>query len=174
MQLTGILCLVIGLSVIVALPIAFAVQFYREVRRASWGLLEALIAFSIFGHVIALPVAWQWQRSAGEMTADRTRAVAGVALLATFVAFCMAAGAVWVFRRLRLLGEKRTGVRLVYMLLGILLFPSMVAVPYNFVVGWIIWIPLIRLHFQTRDLVAKAEIQPPTAVVPDEIPSARE
>lgn len=89
----------------------------------------------------------------------------------------MCGGAVWVFRRLKITGEKRTGMRILYMLGGLFLFPSFIVVgtcvfaatvipladreahtlwllPVGLVVAGIIWPPLYRLHRKTKDMLS--------------------
>ena len=138
----GFLAIPIALWLI--LMVKFARAFYVEARRTSWSLLEALIAANILGHVIAIPIALAFDDFFVH-SMSRTRAVIFAAFCGITIAACMAGGAVWVFRRLKARGEQRRWVRIGYMMLGLLLFPSMVAVPYNFFMGWLIWVPLFNL-----------------------------
>jgi hypothetical protein len=124
--------------------IAFISTLYVEAKQTSWELLESLIAANILGHVIAFPVSKAIADSSHSM--DGATEIALVALTATAVSAFMAGGAVWVFRRLKLLGETRRSVRLGYMALGLLLFPSMMFFPFNLLCGWVVWAPLLSLN----------------------------
>jgi len=149
----GIMILIAVLLFPLAILIAFARALYLEVHRTSWSLMESLIAVNIVGHVVAWPVARAWQATEGRNPSERIVAVAGWGTAGLTCAVCMAAGAIWVFRRLKAKGETRTGVRILYMLLGLFLFPSMVLIPFNFLFGWLIWIPLFVLHSKTKGLL---------------------
>jgi fatty acid desaturase len=166
--------LIVALLLPLAILIAFARALYLELRRTSWSLLESLIAANILGHAVALPVAWAWKDSQGSPSSECAMAVAGWGTVGLLLAIFMAAGAIWVFRRLKAKGESRTGVRIVYMLLGLFLFPSMVLIPFNFVFGWIIWLPLWGLHLQTERLLKpplppRAFPRTPAQVTPAEV-----
>jgi amino acid transporter len=126
------------------LMVKFVRAFYIEARRTSWSLLESLIAANILGHVIAIPIALAYQDSFG-LAMSRSSAIILAAFIGITVAVCMAGGAVWVFRRLKARDEQRRWVRIGYMILGLLLFPTMVAFPWNLVLGWFVWIPLMNL-----------------------------
>jgi len=82
-------------------------------------------------------------------------AVAGL-----FVSLCMAGGAIWVFRRLQVAGETRFWRRIGWMILGMLLFPSMVLFPWNLLVGWFVWLPLRSLHQQTEAKLPPHPLKP--------------
>jgi hypothetical protein len=169
------------------LVVALAIALYLEVRRTSWSLLEALIAVNIIGHVIAWPVASAWQIDPWCTAEQRAAFVAAAALGGSLVAACMGGGAVWVFRRLKILGEKRTGTRILYMLGGLFLFPSFVAAGacglagfmmlltanllpsfcfllFGFVVASIVWPPLYRLHRKTKNALSGPPAAPPSAL----------
>lgn len=146
--------LVLILPVWILFLIKFGKAFYVEVRRTSWDLLEALIAVNLCGHVVAFPLSLVLQDEFIRPE-ERLGWIVGVAFGATIVAACMAGGAVWVFRRLKAKGETRRGVRIVYMILGLLLFPSMVLFPFNLLFGWIVWVPLTYLDRDTEALLMK-------------------
>lgn len=104
---------------------AFGYTFYREVKRTPWDLLESLVLFTVLGHVLALPIAHANRLvEANQEAPDFPFRVGTVALA---VAMFMAGGAVWVFRRLNRLGERRRVRRIMWMIPGLLLFPSMLA-----------------------------------------------
>jgi len=133
--------------------IAFVRSVYVEARRTSWTLLEGLIAANILGHVIAYPLSLVLKETRPGESPFATAAM--VVLGATMLAACMAGGAVWALRRLKLKGEARGGVRIVYLVLGLLLFPSMLALPFNLLLGWFIWVPLFQLNESTRHLLVR-------------------
>jgi len=161
-------CTVILLLFFLWLAIAFGRAFYIEVRRTTWSLLETLIAVNILGHPIAWSIAWSLSNESPWFM-DRATSVCGCAVAGLTVSACMAGGAVWVFRRLKVKGETRTGVRLGYMLLGLFLFPSMLAVivlafwgllgmAVCLVIAWIVWRPLYRLHRETELELVKQQL----------------
>src|SRR5687768_11466849 len=104
-----------------------------EARRTSWTLLEGLLAANILGHVMAFPLSWAIREDSS------INNIIGIGLLLTIGCACMAGGAIWVMRRLKAIEEKRMGTRLLYLIAGLFLFPSMLAIPFNLVLGWIIW-----------------------------------
>jgi len=133
---------------------AFICTLYVEARQTSWDLLEALIAANLLGHVVAYPVSKTIADTGCYFGGELEFQIVIVALLATVTSACMAGGGVWVFRRMKMLGESRRSVRIFYMLLGLLLFPSMVIVPYNLFFGWVIWGPLLVLNKDANLAVA--------------------
>jgi hypothetical protein len=141
---------------LIAMPliIAFARALAAEMRRTNWSLLEALIMANILGHVVAYPIYWvlkdDYYRENQRMMYAELAALGGVV-----AAICMASGAVWVFRRLQLLDERRFFHRMFWMIMGLLLFPSMVLVPFNLVFGWMVWWPLNHLHTRTAGLLPR-------------------
>jgi putative flippase GtrA len=146
----GVIVFLLFLSPLLTL---FIRLLYVEAKETSWGLLEALIAANILGHVVAYPVSYCLNDRYTSVDRRVGEAIfAGLA--ATMIAAFMAGGAVWVFRRLKMLNESRRAVRIGYMLLGLLLFPSMVAIPFNFLLGWMVWIPLLSLSRQA-DMAAQ-------------------
>ena len=128
---------------------AFTRVFVVEVRRTSWSLLEALIMVNIVGHVIAWPIAYT---ISNDLLKDEYWHGALLIFSGLVCATCMIGGAVWTLRRLKAKGENRTGVRILYLLLGLLLFPSIIAFP----VGWLVWIPLLKLHYDTEHLLRRS------------------
>ena len=125
--------------------VVFVRTLYVEAMQTSWDLLESLIAANILGNVVAIPIAL----ALAETTYSREIRLTEVlmtGLVATFIAAFMAGGAIWVFRRLKIIGETRRWPRIGYMLLGLMLFPSMIAFPFNLFFGWMIWLPLRSLH----------------------------
>jgi len=146
----------------------FAASFLRELKRTPWDLLETLVLFTIVGHVIALPLAWAIQ-DVGDRKRDEW--IIYAAGLAGFVYACfMTGGAVWVFRRLNRLDEQRRKVRLIYLLLGLLLFPTMTTPLFLFTFkkysGFIllgmllslpVWVTLWKLNLDTGHLPDPAE-----------------
>jgi hypothetical protein len=131
---------------------AFARALAAEMRRTNWSLLEALIMANMLGHVVAYPIYWVLKDD--YYREDKRWLYAELAALGGLVAaICMASGAVWVFRRLKLIDERRFFHRMFWMVMGLLLFPSMVAIPYNLFFGWMVWWPLNRLHSQTAHLL---------------------
>ncbi len=125
--------------------VVFVRTLYVEAMQTSWDLLESLIAANILGNVVAIPIAL----ALAETTYSREIRLTEVlmtGLVATFIAAFMAGGAIWVFRRLKIIDETRRWPRIGYMLLGLMLFPSMVAFPFNLFFGWMIWLPLRSLH----------------------------
>jgi hypothetical protein len=130
----------------------FVRTLYVEAKQTSWDLLEALIAANILGNVVAIPIAWAWNEHDTFNSDNRMNAIVGAGLCGLVVASCMAGGAIWTFRRLKMLGETRRWPRIGYMILGLLLFPSMVSFPYSLAFGWLIWIPLRNLHQETEVL----------------------
>jgi hypothetical protein len=126
--------------------ITFVRKLYVEAKQTSWDLLEALIAANILGNVVAIPVAWALSDSGYGGNDTRLIEILTTGLAATVVAACMAGGAIWTFRRLKIIGETRRWPRLGWMMLGLLLFPSMLAFPWNMLAGWFIWLPLRGLH----------------------------
>lgn len=120
---------IMGASVLALIFLgAFAQTFYREVLRTPWDLVEALVLFVAIGHVIAIPIAITW-RSVEQQSVDIEWLYINI-VASVVSALLMAGGAVWVFRRLNRLGEKRRVKRLLYLLLGLLMFPSMTAMPF--------------------------------------------
>jgi hypothetical protein len=139
----------------------FAVAFFRalyvEARQTSWELLEGLIGANILGHVVAYPLSRTITDPGCYFgTVGFETEIVSVAFIATVVCACMAGGAIWVFRRMKMLGESRRSVRILYMVLGLLLFPSMVLFPFNLMVGWMIWWPLAALNTNAKLAVAAA------------------
>ena len=132
--------------IIVWLMIAYALvqTLYVEAKQTSWDLLESLIAANILGNVVAIPIAVTLHDSRGYDDWLLSVLIAGLA--GTITAAFMAGGAIWTFRRLKIIGETRRWPRIGYMILGLLLFPSMIAIPFNLVLGWIVWVPLNILH----------------------------
>lgn len=140
---------------------AFGYTFYREVKRTAWDLLESMVLFTVLGHVLALPIAYANRLVEAKQEApDYPFAVGTVALA---VAMFMAGGAVWVFRRLNRLGERRRVRRLLWMIPGLLLFPSMLGpwfAPYYaakltvpvFAVSVFVWLLMANLNQWTRAL----------------------
>lgn len=144
---------------------AFVQTFYCEVRRTPWDLVEALVLFAAIGHVVALPISltWKWVEL---HPLDRDWLYVSIVGSVVFALF-MAGGAVWVFRRLNRLGEKRRGMRMLYLILGLLMFPSMTALPVCSIllcrvtptlgivlslITILIWSLLTRLHSRTMRL----------------------
>lgn len=140
---------------------AFGYTFYRELKRTPWDLLESLVLFTVLGHVLALPIAYaNGLVEAKQEAPDYPFAVGTVALA---VAMFMAGGAVWVFRRLNRRGERRRVCRLLWMIPGLLLFPSMLGpffladkFPGFFVpalgASVVVWLLLVHLNDATRGL----------------------
>ncbi|MCW8130257.1 MAG: hypothetical protein KIS92_07910 [Planctomycetota bacterium] len=140
----------------------FAGSFYREVKRTPWDLLEMLLLFVCVGHAVALPVSWGWK--AYEVNKHDEALIYLYGSAGLLVGLFMAGGAVWAFRRLNRLNEKRRSRRLYYLLCGVLLFPSMIGfapVAYYFgfsgvslelLAGVAVWSSLARLHTVTMHL----------------------
>lgn len=140
---------------------AFGYTFYREVKRTPWDLLESIVLFTVLGHVLALPIAHANKLAeANQEAPDYPFAVGTVALA---VAMFMAGGAVWVFRRLNRLGERRRVRRLLWMIPGLLLFPSMLGpwfAPYYaakltvpaFAASVFVWVQMASLNARTNAL----------------------
>lgn len=151
-----------------ALLVVTAKTIYKEAKRTPWDLLEAMILFVAAGHAIALPIAWSVPYHAYEPEHDRWVAVFGLG--GVVVAIFMVGGAIWVFRRLNRLGEKRRLPRLAYLGLGLLLFPSMTVLPAAglyvlFTTGLIPGLLLFALVAVTW--LALAELNARTAYLPD-------
>jgi len=125
--------------------VSFVRALYVEAKQTSWDLLESVIAANILGNVVAIPIAVALAEPL-YFHDSRTVTVLVTGLISTVVAAFMAGGAVWVFRRLKIINETRRWPRIGYMLLGLLLFPSMIAFPFNLFFGWMIWLPLRSLH----------------------------
>lgn len=130
----------------------FVRTLYVEAKQTSWDLLEGLIAANILGNVVAIPIAWAWRNEFAFNSDNRMNEIVGAGLCGLVVASCMAGGAIWTFRRLKILGETRRWPRLGYMLLGLLLFPSMVSFPWSLAFGWVVWIPLRNLHDKAQEM----------------------
>lgn len=163
----GLACMELVGATVVALIFlgAFVQTFYCEVRRTPWDLVEALVLFAAIGHVVALPISltWKWVEL---HPLDRDWLYVSIVGSVVFALF-MAGGAVWVFRRLNRLGEKRRGMRMLYLILGLLMFPSMTALPVCSIllcrvtptlgivlslITILIWSLLTRLHSRTMRL----------------------
>jgi len=128
------------IALVAAAGYVFVKAFMVEARRTSWTLLEGLLAANILGHVLAFPLSWSIRDNSSP-----TQIVA-IGLLALLACACMAGGAIWAMRRLKAINEQRGGRRMMYMLMGLFLFPSMLVIPFNFVFGWVIWLPLKNLN----------------------------
>ncbi|MCK6473887.1 MAG: hypothetical protein L6R28_19365 [Planctomycetes bacterium] len=140
---------------------AFGYTFYREVKRTPWDLLESLVLFTVLGHVLALPIAHA--NRLVEATQEAPDFPLRVGTVALAVAMFMAGGAVWVFRRLNRLGERRRVRRIMWMIPGLLLFPSMLGpwfaplyaekltVPV-FAASGIVWLLMANLNARTNAL----------------------
>lgn len=140
---------------------AFGYTFYREVKRTAWDLLEALALFTILGHVLALPIAYA--NGLVEAKQEEPDFPFRVGTVALAVAMFMAGGAVWVFRRLNRMGERRRVLRMLWMIPGLLLFPSMLGpffladvAPGFFVpalgASVVVWLLMIHLNDVTRGM----------------------
>ncbi len=138
------LLILIGVLILVGFFLVFAYAFWREARRTPWDLLEMLIMFICIGHVIALPIAYVLKDTETHPQERWMVVIAGVSSL--IFSMFMVGGAVWVFRRLNRLGERRRGVRIVYLIAGLLLFPSLAIPVWGWIAGFPIWIYLQDLH----------------------------
>src|ERR1700759_1343440 len=85
----------------------------RESRRAHWTLLESIVAMIVLGHVVAVPIVltYRYWRYSGLLFEK----IAIAAVLGLTLATAMALGAMWVFRGLSAIRERRAHVRLIYM-----------------------------------------------------------
>jgi hypothetical protein len=127
----------------------------NRARRLHWSLLEGLIATAILGHVIVLPVAYYLRNN------DLERALS-VAVLSVAIAAGMAWGMLYALHNLSAINEQRSGIRISYLILGLLFVPSLIAIPYNIVLGWLIWLPLLELRGQAaarREVLLQAQRQ---------------
>ncbi|MBE7466071.1 MAG: hypothetical protein HS116_21555 [Planctomycetes bacterium] len=138
--------------VLAVLAYGFAVTFYRELKRTPWDMLEALTMFAAVGHAVALPIAWA--EESRDAYLDNDYLTLHVAMVGAVVGMFMAGGAVWVVRRLNRLNERHRKTRLLYLLGGLMLFPSMVAAAPLITVPFLcpLWIVLYRLHRRTEHL----------------------
>ena len=134
-----------------AFAIVLLVLLISEARRAQWTLFEALVATAFIGHALVLPVAL------GIKAALDNEKLLAVGILALTCAAGMAFGAVWTFRNLAVVNEKRAAQRLLYLVLGLLLIPSIFAIPFNLLVGWFIWLPLLSLNAAAETVLKDAE-----------------
>jgi hypothetical protein len=121
------------------LVLALLGMLLSKARNTHWTLLEGLVVTAILGHVIVLPIIEFIKRH------DYDRCVAAGVLSST-VALAMAYGMISVLRDLNTVNERRAGMRLINLILGLLLIPSFLAFPWNIVLGWIVWLPWYRLH----------------------------
>ncbi|GMV80025.1 MAG: hypothetical protein AMXMBFR7_12090 [Planctomycetota bacterium] len=138
--------------VLAVVAYSFAITFYRELKRTPWDMLEALTMFVAVGHAVALPIAWAVESRTVYL--DNEYLAVHAAMGGALVGMFMAGGAVWVVRRLNRLNERRRKTRLLYLLGGLLLFPSLVAAAPLVSVPVLcpLWIALYRLHQRTERL----------------------
>ncbi len=129
-----------GIAIVLVLMVLLLGLVYAEARRTQWSLFEALLATAILGHVLVVPLTLGINAHVG------AEKIAAIVVLSVATACGMSYGAAWVFGNLAALHEKRTSTRLFYILLGLLFIPSLLAIPFNLIGGWFIWIPLISLH----------------------------
>ena len=134
----------IAVLFIAILPLIMVVLVVRQLSKAKWTLLETLIATFLLGHVIVVPTVLAYRD--GERTDHQFALTFLVCALSTASAMIMAYGTFWIFRCLRSIGEQRPAVRIGYMVLGMLSFPTIVIPP----VAMLIWWPLLRLYRKAR------------------------
>ena len=121
------------------LVLALLGMLLSKARNTHWTLLEGLVVTAILGHVIVLPIVEFIKHH------DYDRCIAA-AVLSSTAALAMAYGMISVLRDLNTLNERRAAVRLIHLILGLLLIPSFLAIPWNIFLGWIVWLPWYALH----------------------------
>ncbi|MCZ7648441.1 MAG: hypothetical protein M5U26_24805 [Planctomycetota bacterium] len=142
----------------------FASCLYRELKRTPWDLLETLIMLVVVGNVVAAPIAYAMENR--DLYASQGEgSMFGFAIGGCVCGLMMAGGAVWVFRRLNRLNERRRKVRLAYLALGLLLFPSIMAgvMVIGLPLALPVWIALNQLHNRTEYLPDPVDASPSTA-----------
>lgn len=137
--------MILAFLITIVLVVAMVHTLIQEARRTSWSVLEGLIIANLLGHVVAYPI-YHVLKDDYYRGDERTDMVVYALLVGSIIAAFMASGAVWAFRRLNALGETHLSTRLYYMVLGLLLFPSIICIPINLLLGWLVWVPLFMLN----------------------------
>ena len=136
----------IAVLFLAVLPLIMVVLVVRQLSEAKWTLLESLIATLFLGHVIVLPIALAYKGTGHNDHVFATTFLVGA--LSTASAMIMAYGTFWIFRCLRSIGEQRPAVRIGYMVMGMLSFPTIIIPPGALLIWW----PLVRLYRKARSV----------------------